>query len=80
MKAAIATGIYDYYPERFVTELEVLCQDRDVRGQHRHLKRSKGLGGRQAGGQQSITSESGVLLRSKDAILKRWRRFFDIPP
>ena len=30
-KAAIATGTYDHL-ERFVTELEVLCRDRDMRG------------------------------------------------
>ena len=70
VKAAIATGIYDHL-ERFATELEVLCQERDVQGQYRHVKRSTGLGGRQAGGQQFIMDESGVLLRSKDAILKR---------
>ena len=70
VKTAIVAGIYDYL-ERFVTELEVLCQDRDMRGQYRHLNRSTGLGGRQAGGQQFIMDESGVLLRSKDAILKR---------
>eukprot|EP00903_Cladosiphon_okamuranus_P016679 g15379.t2 len=28
-------------------------------------------------GQQFVTDENGVLLRNKDAILKRWRRFFD---
>ena len=49
-KTAIATGIYDHL-ERFVTELEVLCEDRDMRGEYRHLKRSTGLGGRQTGGQ-----------------------------
>ena len=48
-----------------------------MRGQYHHLNRSKGLGGRQAGGRQFITDERGVLLRSKDAILKRWRRFFN---
>eukprot|EP00752_Nemacystus_decipiens_P015185 g13521.t1 len=36
-----------------------------------------GLGGRQAAGEQFVTDENGVLLRNKDAILKRWRRFFD---
>ena len=75
-KAAVATGIHDHL-KRFVTELEVLCQDHDVRGQYRHLKRSTGLGGRQAGLQQFITDESGVLLRSKDAILNWWRKFVD---
>ena len=40
VKTAIATGIYNHL-ERFVTELDVLCQDRDVRGEYRHLNRSK---------------------------------------
>eukprot|EP00752_Nemacystus_decipiens_P017705 g15874.t1 len=50
----------------------------DKRRAARHgFKRSTGLGGRQAGEQQFVTDENGVLLRNKDAILKRWRRFFD---
>ena len=66
-----------HHLEKYVTELEVLSQDRDMRGLYQYLKRSMGLGGRQAGGQQFVTDENGVLLRSKDTILKRWRRFFD---
>eukprot|EP00752_Nemacystus_decipiens_P005560 g5031.t1 len=76
VKAAIVTSIYDHL-ERYVTELEAVYQRRDMRGLYQHLKRSTGLGGRQAGGQQFVTDETGVLLRNKDAILKRWRRFFD---
>eukprot|EP00752_Nemacystus_decipiens_P015919 g14226.t1 len=76
VKVAIATSIYDHL-ERYVTELEAVYQRRDMRGLYQHLKRSTGLGGRQAGGQQFVTDENGVLLRHKDAILKRWRRFFD---
>eukprot|EP00752_Nemacystus_decipiens_P005558 g5029.t1 len=76
VKAAIATSIYDHL-ERYVTELEAVYQRRDMRGLYQHLKRSTGLGGRQAWGQQFVTDETGVLLRNKDAILKRWRRFFD---
>ena len=48
-----------------------------MRGLYQYLKRSTGLGGRHAGGQQLNTDENGVLLWNKDAILKRWRRFFD---
>ena len=76
MKTTIATSICDHL-ERYVTELEALYQRRDMRGLYQHLKRSTGLSGRQAWGQQFVTDESGVLLRNKDAILKRWRRFFD---
>ena len=76
VKATIATSIYDHL-ERYVTELEAIYQDRDMRGLYQHLKRSTGLSGRQAGGQQFVTDENGVLLRNKDAILKRWRRFFN---
>eukprot|EP00752_Nemacystus_decipiens_P010806 g9612.t1 len=76
VKAAIATSIYDHL-ERYVTELEAVYQRHDMRGLYQHLKRSTCLGGRQAGGQQFVTDENGVLLRNKDAILKRWQRFFD---
>eukprot|EP00903_Cladosiphon_okamuranus_P015101 g13968.t1 len=63
--------------DRYVTELEAVYEDHDMRGLYQHLKRSAGLHGRQARGQGFIADENGVLLRSKDAILKRWRRFFD---
>eukprot|EP00903_Cladosiphon_okamuranus_P011544 g10868.t1 len=76
VKATIATSIY-YHLERYATELEAVYQRGDMRGLYQHLKRSTGLGGRQARGQQFVTDENGVLLRNKDAILKRWRRFFD---
>eukprot|EP00752_Nemacystus_decipiens_P016381 g14643.t1 len=76
VKATIATSIYDHL-ERYVTELKAVNQRRDMRGLYQHLKRSTGLGGRQAGGQQFVTDENGVLLPNKDAIRKQWRRFFD---
>ena len=47
---------------RYVTELEAVYQRRDMRGLYQHLKRSTGLNGRQAGGQQFVTDENGVLL------------------
>ncbi|CAB1098711.1 unnamed protein product [Ectocarpus sp. CCAP 1310/34] len=47
-----------------------------MRGLYQHLKRSVGLSGRQAGGQQFVADESGVLLRNRDGILQRWARFF----
>ncbi|CAB1096812.1 unnamed protein product [Ectocarpus sp. CCAP 1310/34] len=46
-----------------VIELEEIYKHRDMRGLYQHLKRSVGLSGRQAGGQQ-------------DDILQRWARFF----
>ncbi len=59
-----------------MTELEAIYKDRDMRGLYQHLKRSVGLGGRQAGGQQFVADENGVLLRNKDEILQQWARFF----
>ncbi|CAB1101396.1 unnamed protein product [Ectocarpus sp. CCAP 1310/34] len=47
-----------------------------MRGLYQHLKRSVGLSGRQAGGQQPVADENGVLLWSKNDILQRWARFF----
>eukprot|EP00903_Cladosiphon_okamuranus_P007252 g7035.t2 len=76
VKATIATSIYDHL-ERYVTKLEAVYQSRDMRGLCQHLKRSTGLGERQTGGQQFVTNENGILLRDKDAILKRWGRFFN---
>ena len=62
--------------ERYVARLEVIYKDRDMRGLYKHLKGSIGLGGRQAGGQQFIKDENGILLRNNTEILKRWARFF----
>ena len=47
-----------------------------MRGLYQHLKRSVGLSGRQAGGQQFVADKNGVLLRNRDDILQRWARFF----
>ncbi|CAB1101278.1 unnamed protein product [Ectocarpus sp. CCAP 1310/34] len=46
VKATIATSVYDHL-EGYVTELEAIYQDRDMRGLYQHLKRSTGLSGRQ---------------------------------
>ena len=75
VRAAIDEGIHAHL-ERYVTRLEALYEDRDLRGLYKHLKKSVGLGGRQSGGQQFIKDEHGVLLRDKTAILQRWGRFF----
>ena len=75
VRAAIEEGIHAHL-ERYVTRLEALYEDRDLRGLYKHLKQSVGLGGRQSGGQQFIKDEHGVLLRDKAAILQRWGRFF----
>ena len=53
-----------------------MYEDRDMKGLHKHLKKSVGLGGRQSGGQQFVKDENGVLLRDKGEILQRWARFF----
>eukprot|EP00903_Cladosiphon_okamuranus_P014000 g13019.t1 len=50
-----------------------------MRGLYQHLKRSTGLSGRQARGQQFITDENGVMLRNKDSIRRQWQRFFNAP-
>ncbi|CAB1103279.1 unnamed protein product [Ectocarpus sp. CCAP 1310/34] len=47
-----------------------------MRGLCQYLKRSVGLSGRQAAGQQFVADENGVLLRNRDDILQRWARFF----
>ena len=62
----------------YVTELEAIYMDRGMRGLYQHLKRSVGLSGRQAEGQQYVTDENGVLLhgRNKDDIFQQWARFF----
>lgn len=72
---AVETGIHAHL-DGYVTELEAIYKDRDMRGLYQHLKRSVGLSGRQAGGQQFVADENGVLLRDRDDILQRWARFF----
>ncbi|CAB1102654.1 unnamed protein product [Ectocarpus sp. CCAP 1310/34] len=73
--AAVETGIYAHL-DRYVTGLEAVYKDRDMRGLYQHLKRSVRLSGRQAGGQQPVADENGVLLRRTNDILQRWARFF----
>ncbi|CAB1110223.1 unnamed protein product [Ectocarpus sp. CCAP 1310/34] len=73
--AAVQTGKYAHL-DRYVTDLEAIYKDHDMKGLYQRLKRSVGLSGRQAGGQQSVVDENGVLLRRKNDILKRWARFF----
>ena len=75
VRAAVDEGIHAHL-ERYVTRLEALYEDRDLRGLYKHLKKSVGLGGRQSGGQQYIKDENGVLLRDKAEILQRWAWFF----
>ena len=62
--------------ERYLTRLEAMYEDRDLRGLYKHLKKSVGLGGRQSVGQQYIKDENGLLLRDKAEILQRWARYF----
>ena len=75
VRTAVDEGIY-VHPERYVTRLETMYENRDMRGLYKHLKKSVGLGGRQSGRQQYVKDENGVLLRDKGEILQRWARFF----
>ena len=59
------------HPERYVTRLQTMYENRDMRGLYKHLKKSVGLGGRQSGRQQYVKDENGVLLRDKGEILRR---------
>ena len=77
VRTAVDEGIHAHL-ERYVTRLEAMYEDRDLRGLYKHLNKSVGLGGRQSGGQQYIKDENGVLLRDKAEILQRWARFFSI--
>ena len=78
VRTAVDEGIYAHL-ERYVTRLEAMYKDRDLRGLYKQLKKSVGLGGRQSGGQQYIKDEYGVLLRVRAEILQRWARFFGTP-
>ena len=75
VRTAVDEGIHAHL-EKYVTRLEAMYEDRDLRGLYKHLKKSVGLGGRQSRGQQYIKDENGVLLRDKAEILQRWARFF----
>ena len=75
VRTAVNEGIHAHL-ERYVTKLEAMYEDRDLRGLYEHLKKSVGLGGRQSGGQQYIKNDNCVLLRDKAEIRQRWARFF----
>ena len=75
VRAAVDEDIHAHL-ERYVTRLEALYEDRDLRGLYKPLKKSVGLGGRQSSGKQYTKDENGVLLRGKAEILQRWARFF----
>ena len=63
--------------EEYVAELETLIiWHRDMRGLHKRLKMTAGLGERKTEGQQAIKDENDNLLRGKGDILRRWERFF----
>ena len=67
---AVDEGIHALL-ERYVTRLQAMYEDRDMRGLYKHLKKSMGLGGRQSGGPQYVKDENGVFLRDKGEILQR---------
>ena len=49
VRTTVDEGIHAHL-ERYVTRLEAMYEDRDMRGLYKHLKKSVGLGGRQSGG------------------------------
>ena len=51
VRTAVDEGIHTHL-ERYVTRLEAMYEERDMRGLYKHLKKSVGLGGRQSGGKQ----------------------------
>ena len=59
VRTAVDEGIHAHL-ERYVTRLEAMYEDRDMRGLYKHPKKSVGLGGRQSGGQQYVKDGNGV--------------------
>ena len=49
VRTADDEGIHAHL-ERYVTRLEAMYEERDMRGLYKHLNKSVGLGGRQSGG------------------------------
>ena len=75
VRTAVDEGIHAHL-ERYVTRLEAMYEERNMRGLYKHLKELVGLGGRQLEGQQYVENENGALLMDKRGILQRWARFF----
>ena len=59
-----------------MARLEAIYDDRDMRGLNKHLKKSVGLAGRSSRVQQFVLDESGVVLRKKADVNRRWERLF----
>ena len=59
VRAAIDKGI-EVHLEEYVADLETLLRHSDMRGLHKHLKMTAGLGGRKTEGQQAIKDENGI--------------------
>ena len=62
VRTAVDEGIHVHL-EIFVTRLEAVYEERDMRGLNKHLKKFVGLRGRQSGGQQYVKDENDVLLK-----------------
>ena len=75
LREVIGAGLYAHF-EEYLAELERCLERNDQRGFYKHLKRTVGLEGRKAGGEQFIRDEDGTLLRDKGRIRERWARFF----
>ena len=65
----------DRYLEVYACELEEFIVAGDVRGWYGHLKGGWKLQGKSLGSAQYIRDENGKLLRKRDEIRARWRRY-----
>ena len=50
VRTAVDEGI-NAHLDRYVTRLEAMYEERNMRGLYKHLKKSSGIGGRQSEGQ-----------------------------
>ena len=57
VRTSVDEGIHAHL-ERYVTRLEAMYEERDMRGLYKHLKKSVGLGGRQSGGSSILRTRT----------------------
>ena len=60
VRTAVDEGIHTHL-ERYVTRLEAMYEEPDMRGLYKHLKNPAGLGGRQSGGGSSMLRTRAVF-------------------
>ena len=75
LREVIDAGLHSHF-EEYLAELEACLERSDQRGLYKHLKRTVGLEGRKADGEQYIRDEDGTLLRDKGRIRERWAGFY----